>query len=232
MAVVGARIQSSLGIAYHSDIQTRAMILADTKLAELRAGAVEIESYDKEYDGYFGIKYPGFTWRITIDPTETEDLYMLTLEIGYNAITAKEQIINTKMEPDIEDLGTTVVRTVYRLFPSPADVNLERDFPLEQEQIDDIVAANPLPGVDLSSFDPRQIASLPPEVLESLLPLLDEFLKGGGDLETLRRLGEKLGMEDFFDMAEEAIEGEGGAEPRGAEEDADLRDRSDRRDGR
>jgi hypothetical protein len=148
--------------------------------------------------------YPGYSWRLTIKPTETDNFYMVTLQIGFNAKLAKQQIDDPEMELDIEDEGTKIVRTVYRLFPSPADVNLERDFGLTEEQVEEIADEIPIPGFDLNSLDPRMLASLPSELLEELLPMLETFLRGGGSLSELRRLGEELELEELLEKADDS----------------------------
>ena len=59
MAVVGLQINAGLDAARTSDIATRAVMLADTKMAELAAGIVKPEKNDDEVKGDFGILYPG-----------------------------------------------------------------------------------------------------------------------------------------------------------------------------
>jgi len=228
LAMVGAQIRSSLEVAYNDDIQTRAILLADTKISELTAGGVEIESYDDEYKGYFGIAYPGYTWRITIEPTETDDFYMATLEIGYNAGLVDQQIDLPEMELDFEDVGTKIVRTVYRLFPSPAVMDLERDFGVSQEVIDEIAGELPIPGIDLNNLDPRMLANLPSEILEELLPMLDVFLKSGGDVSSLKNLLSEFDLDALSGASGASDASDGDESKDGEAEEAEDEERSGR----
>jgi hypothetical protein len=82
------------------------------------------------------VKAPGYTWRIKIEPAEIDDFYMITIEIGLNRDHVDAQIDDPTLEIDIEDEGTTIVRTAYRLYAKPADVNMERDYGLSAEDLE------------------------------------------------------------------------------------------------
>lgn len=136
MVTVGLQIQTGLDMARSSDVATRAIMLADTKLSELDAGLVVPELHDEELKGDFGILYPGFTWYAEVEETDIEDFYMITLKIAYNKDLAKDQIDDPDYEIDFEDEGTRTIRTVYRLWARPAEVDLQRDFGLGDEEMD------------------------------------------------------------------------------------------------
>lgn len=133
LAVIGLQISTSLESARKNQLWTTAIVLTETKMAELQAGAVAFKPTDQQVAGYFGIRYPGFSWRIGIEPCDIENLYMMTLQIGFNPSVIESQIANPDMEIDFEDEGTTIVRTVYRLVPKPADLDLNRDFGVDLE---------------------------------------------------------------------------------------------------
>jgi len=133
MAVIGLQVHTGLDIARNVEFTLRANMLVDTLLAELDAGAVRPDTNDDRIEGDFGIRAPGYAWRIGIEPTDTENLLMLTIQISYNAEDAKEQMDDPEKEIEFDE--TQVLRTVYRLYPTPAQVNLERDFGITQEDL-------------------------------------------------------------------------------------------------
>jgi len=134
LAAVGFQITTALDAARSAELGTRALMLADIKLAEVRAAVLRPKRSDDELKGDFGILYPGYTWRITVEPTEIDEFFMITLEIGFNPKLVEDQIDDPDFEIDIEDEGTQIVRTAYCLMPKPADVDLERDFGLDLEE--------------------------------------------------------------------------------------------------
>jgi len=137
MAVVGTQINVALKAARETDIATRALMLADTKLEELQAGVLLTSSpndevtRDDELDGDFGILYPGFSWQVRMEyePNQSENLLMVTLNIGYNESQVRDQIDDPEYEIDFEDEGRRTIQTVYALLPVPAKIVLERDLP-------------------------------------------------------------------------------------------------------
>ncbi|MHC4444169.1 MAG: hypothetical protein ACYTF1_20820 [Planctomycetota bacterium] len=151
MAMVGMQIHSGIDAARASDIGTRAVMLVDTKLAELYAGvllAEETEDQEMRFDqqekkGDFGILYPGFTWMIEFEPVdENEKLIMVTIKIGYNESMIQHQIDNPDYELDIEDdEGTRIVRTAYLLWPVSAKISLVRDYGISQDDLDAAMAS-------------------------------------------------------------------------------------------
>lgn len=140
LTVVGLQINSGLKIAQSNRLYTMATMLVDSKLDEVESGILQPDLIEREVKGDFGILYPGYTWRIEINPTEIEGFYAATIEIGYRESAVQEQIDDPKAEIDIEDPGTKILRTAYRLFPKPADINLERDFGITQDDIDEMMA--------------------------------------------------------------------------------------------
>ncbi|NLE57763.1 MAG: hypothetical protein GX616_05335, partial [Planctomycetes bacterium] len=146
LAIVALQIDSGLKIAKSNRLYTQAMMLVDSKLAEVEAGVIQPDMLEQEVKGDFGILYPGFTWRIEIEPTEIDGFYMAKIEIGHCESAVQQQIDDPMSEIDIEDSDTIIVRTAYRLFPKPADINLERDYGITSEQMDAMLAD--LEGVD------------------------------------------------------------------------------------
>jgi hypothetical protein len=147
LSIVGLQINSGLKIAQSNRLHTQAMMLVDSKLDEVEAGVIQPNMLEREVKGDFGIMYPGFSWRMEIDPTEIEGFYLATMTIGYRESAVKDQINDPKKQITFEDADTQTLRTAYRLFPKPADINLERDFGISKEDMDSMLA-------DLSGLDP------------------------------------------------------------------------------
>jgi hypothetical protein len=135
MAVIGVQVNSALSIARMVDTDTRAMLLVDTLLAELDAGMITMDANDDVIRGNFLNQAPGFTWRIGIKKSDTDGFYMLTVDIGFNEGQVQAQIDDPLLETKIEDEGVKIIQTVYRLYPKPADVNMERDYGLTQDDM-------------------------------------------------------------------------------------------------
>ena len=198
MAYVGLQISNGMRMAREAEIGTKAVMLADTKLAELRAGVLRPEKNDDELRGDFGSLCPGYTWRVKVEQTETDGLLALRLDIGYSEAGMAEQLENPDRSIDIEDSGTRIVQTAYRLMPIPADVDLARDFGLSEDELEKLTGAGQgqegggaggefgggladlvesLGGLSaLQNFDPRDLANLPPEQFEQISALLEKFL--------------------------------------------------------
>jgi hypothetical protein len=150
LSVVGIRVTTSLESARKTQLWTTAVMLAETKLADLQAGGVNFKVTDEKVEDYFGIAYPGYSWQIKFRPCEIENLYLMTLQIGYNAADAEDQKENPQQDIKFEDDGTKIVRTVRRLIATPADLNLDRDFGINIEEISASMADS---GTDGSGSD-------------------------------------------------------------------------------
>jgi hypothetical protein len=195
MAVVGLQVNSGLAAARHTDIKTRALMLIDTKMAELDSGVIRPEGIDDILEGDFGLIYPGYAWRMRFDTTETDDLIMVTLEVGYDEAIAKYQIESGNQEYEIEFEETRVIQTAYRLVTTPAKVDLERDFGFTEEEIAKFAEQVPIPGFDPSDIDPTMIAQLDASMLEEFLPFLEQLLGSEQYLKALSQFGGEEGLQ-------------------------------------
>ncbi len=213
MAVVGMQIQSGLKMAEMSDLRTRAVMLMDSKYAELSAGVLVPEGLDEEMTGDFGIAYPGFAWRLLIEPTDVEELFQIEMQIWYSDETRREQLDDPEMEVDYEENGMRRVMTAYRLYARPADVDLEADYGIPQEVLDELSGEVPIPGFDPNSIDPRQLSQLDPEILQEFLPMLEQLFGQGADVNSINDLGQELNRPG----------GPGGRDGRGGREGRDGR---------
>ncbi len=142
LAVVGVQVRAGLDAARTTDRATRAMLLTDTVLAELDGGFITWTKMSEEAKGDFGVTYPGYTWRLQFDKADVEGLYMVTVQIGYNEGQVQQQIDDPALEISFDDDGRMIERTAYRLYAAPADVNMERDYGLSSQDIQEILAAS------------------------------------------------------------------------------------------
>jgi len=211
MSVIGLQVVNGLQVARNVESTLEATLLVDTLLAELDAGAVVPESTDDLIEGDFGIRAPGYAWRILIEPADVDDLLMLTFQISYNDADADDQVNNPDRQIDF-DPGR-LLREVHRLYPVPADVNMERDFGVTSEDLQTAFGVGPggdtgedqkgggsSPfgdlsrlaselGVDLTSFDFLfDPGGFDPRMLAHQLPE-EEFMALMGLMETLLRQG-------------------------------------------
>lgn|GEM_PF-659352 len=174
MAAVGLQVSVSMNVARNAEVATRAVMLAESKLAELDAGVSELTP-NSELEGDFGRQYPGWAWRAYVEPTETPDLNMVTLEVLY-----KPGVVDYEEMPNFNDM--TVVHTSYTLRVTPAVVDLARDFGFTQEALQEAAEQVPVPGFDPQNIDPRILASLDAETLAEVLPVLMQILGSNGAL--------------------------------------------------
>jgi len=219
MAMVGLQVRAGLDTARETNGSTRALMLTDTLLAELDAGAIIPDLTDEEVKGDFGIKAPGYTWRIRVEPADVEHLYMLTLELGFNPGHVEEQMDNPRLEIDFEDEGTTTMRTAYRLYPKPADIDMERDYGLATEDLEkmfgstssDSGSAGPEGVESATAAAAGDMASVASEMGGVDLSSLDFLLDPGGfDPRMLSQLPEEEFMQ-LIDLLEVVLKQGGGA---------------------
>lgn len=165
LAVVGRQLNAGLHSAERTEIGMRAAMLLDNKFDELAAGAImPDEPFPNEFKGDFwtldsivggrsvqesvageeplvGGRWPGFTWRMRFEESQDIDnLYMVVIQIGYNAGAALEMADSPDYELDIDDKGTHIVREAYRLWVRPAGANFQNDFGFQDEQIEQMLA--------------------------------------------------------------------------------------------
>lgn len=208
MAVVGGRIQSSLATVYTAQNSTKAVMLADSTVSLLQAGSL-VPDTDGVETGYYGINCecremvcedgcielaaPGYTWRMRVEPTDTDNLFMILLDIGYNEDMVEAQIENPSQAIEFDDPGRITVHTVYRLLETPADLNLSRDFGIDLEKLQELQSQMPeLPagGAEGAEGDgegggDEALPSDPAELLSMVMEFVaahPEILSDGGGI--------------------------------------------------
>ncbi len=139
LALVGMQINQGLQAARECDLRTRAMMLVDTKFAELLSGVLKPERDDDVLVGDFGVVYPGFGWMMEFEETETENLLAVTLTISFDEQLAEQQIANPDMENELDEKDIRkeggVLAVAYRLWPKPADLNMARDYGVDLKEL-------------------------------------------------------------------------------------------------
>jgi len=71
---------NSLSKVRQSELRTRAMLLAENKLAEMQVGLADVTD---TRSGDFNGKPSKFTWKIDLEPTQVPELQRLKITIGY-----------------------------------------------------------------------------------------------------------------------------------------------------
>jgi hypothetical protein len=195
MAFVGAQLVGGMQYVGYSDQQARAGELADRMLAllelDMTASAQLIE--DLSAEGDFKEQYPGYMWRATVRPlTDVAGLNQVTLEILYQP------------DPDLQDVSDIdqagVVQRLHLLKADPGRLDLEADFGVPAEQLEQFGDLVPIPGFDPTQLDPQLLMSIPPEellaMLVQLMPLLQSQFAGAGG----------AGMPDLANMSPEDLQ--------------------------
>lgn len=213
MGMLGAQLVGGLRMTADAEEMTLATQLADRMMAlvELDPNTLQAFFEQREIDGDFDAErydynqYRGWFWRAAVEEIpDNPELGRVTIEILHQ--TDPDRI------NDVED--ARIVRTLHLLKAQPGRIDLAADFGIPQEQLDMFAAMVPIDGFNPSALDPLAIASLDPqmlmEMLPMLLPLLQQF--GGGKLpadfspEMLQELLSGGGLGDLSGM----IPGAGG----------------------
>ncbi len=169
MSIIGIQLQTSIKIGYDNERRTQALLLAEAKLAQLDSGALNLQremGADGVMEGDFGKSFPGYFFRFTMEEHEDlEDVFEITTEILYGPP-------EDDLEPgDIED--SEVVLVLYSFRATPPTLNLQRDFGVTDEQIEELTASLP-PDLDPLDFSPAAFAEMD---LETLMELMPQFLE-------------------------------------------------------
>ena len=169
MSLIGIQLQTSIKISYDNERRTQALLLAEAKLAQLDSGAINLEremGADGVMEGDFGRSFPGFFFRFTMEEhDDLEDIFEVTTEILYGPP-------EDDLEPgDIEDAH--VVMVLYSFRPTPPTLNMQRDFGVSDEQIEELTASLP-PDLDPLDLSPAAFAEMD---LATLMELMPQFLE-------------------------------------------------------
>ena len=174
MSIIGIQLQTSIKIGYDNERRTQALLLAEAKLAQLDSGAINLEremGADGVMEGDFGKSFPGYFFRFTmVEHDDLEDIFEVTTEILYGPP-------EEDLEPgDIEDAEAVLM--LYSFRATPPTLNLQRDFGVTDEKIEELAASLP-PDLDPLDFSPAAFAEMDLETLLELMPLLLEIFGQG-----------------------------------------------------
>ncbi len=168
LAVIGTQVQKSYFGAKQMERRERALMLAESKLAELDTGLLEFDSADEIMEEEFGRLFPHYGFRITIEPTFNEDLNHITLEILHQVRDYDRDEFDYDTAEVIQTLHT------FRMVERPLDLTI--DFGMDEEKVEEFVNAAGDVGVsiDPADWDPRILARLEFEELLSFVPVMME----------------------------------------------------------
>ena len=182
LSVIGAQLQDSNAAVHKMRFKTQAIMLAETQLAMMDLGLVELDSVDEVQEGDFGSRYPDWGWRLITEPTSIDGLFRITIEVQH--LVRQEDYREDTFEHDHAD--TLFRASAFRQPPRPLD--LATDFGLNDEELDDFldkVGSAGIPGFDGGSFDPAFLANADVEELLKMLPALQQLGISMGDLESM-----------------------------------------------
>jgi len=171
LSTLGVQLQKAYDAARDSHRMLRAMNLAESKLAELQVGLIQdVDSaIEDDLEEEFGPLFPDFAWRLRIEPTETELLWAVRLDILYQQREYVEE-----EEFDFEE--AEVLLTLRTLRATPVTIDPATDFGADEEAMQQLTDALAGTEIDPYSIDLRQIAGLP---LDQLVELLAAFEEAG-----------------------------------------------------
>jgi hypothetical protein len=177
MSVVGLTVRNIQRNIERGELIARGDVMTERLVAEMDTGILDSEERDQS--GWFGVEAPeGMSWRVEINPHDTiERLVEVDVRIYLG-------------DPDGDEDERRLVSATRLWRVEPRGLDLERDFGLDEDQIDQLTEA--IPGgvavLDPNDFDPRSLAHLDMEMLSELLPTLIQAFGGsfmGGDLNSL-----------------------------------------------
>ena len=163
MAVIGAQIQTSLWRTHQTDRLARVVFLAESKIAELDTGLIEPE---QEIEEDFGRLFPAYAWRLTLEPTEEEELFFIQLEILYDPARDPED--------DFDFAEAEVAQVYYTLRAAPRPLDLTVDFGMDEEvaeKLNEDLAGLGGGDIDVHDFNPAIFRDLDMEEILEVLPV-------------------------------------------------------------
>lgn len=183
MATIGIQIQTSWETAADTHRMLRVLHLAESTLNEFDAGLMDVSdlesAVENDLEKEFGPLFPSFGWRLRLEPTEIEDIWLVQLQILYQK---REDVESEEFDFDTAN----VLHTLRTLRATPATVDPQRDFGADDEtmlQLTDALAGTEL---DPYNLDFRMIAGLPLDQLAEILSALQAAgVLQGLDLEAM-----------------------------------------------
>ncbi len=187
MAVIGAQLQSATDQTYQTNHMARVVFLAESKLAEMDTGLLELEL---EQEDEFGGLFPFYGWRLLAlplpeDPNPTAPRHPLdtpmvavTLQILYDPDRDLE------VDEDFDFEEAVVIKTYHTLRTLPRALDLTTDFGLDEEraaEINDQLSVVGGGSVNVNELNPAMFRDMSMEELLEVLPVLMPALGVGED---------------------------------------------------
>lgn len=145
LAVIGSQVQRAYFSRQEIQRQYRALMLAESKLAEIDTGILEIDSFDEETEEEFGPLFPHFAYRLRLQPTVTPGLNQVRLQILH-------QIRDYDREPFDFDTAD-VLYELYTFRTEPRTVDFEADFGMDPERVEELGDLFAAAGVPIDPND-------------------------------------------------------------------------------
>lgn len=200
MAAIGIVFRNGQYFVENAEMRTRAMLMTEKLITDLDTGMIVME--EREQSGYFIIdsvneSIPGMSWMIEADPSRRIDgLFEIDISIFMG-------------DPEDEEKRKNILRTrIVRA--EPRGLDFERDFGLDEEQIEQLTDL--VPGgsqiLDPTNFDPRVLAQLPADQLVEMLPTLLAAFGGqfaGGQIDQLLNLVNSGNLNQLQGAANQAL---------------------------
>jgi len=209
VAAIGGQMYQALRASQNADRMARAVLLAESLLSELDSGLI-LPEQEQEGDFYpFGAHYDGWMWRMIIDPTEDEGVYLVTVEVYYGHYEYTEDNLDDK----------DLIYEAHALRAEPGTVNLVEELGVEEEELQELSDLLDIPGLDLAGdLNPAELASIDFEMLAEILPFLPPQLlsilgASGGSLAEMAEAAAQMGSGGSMDAGalrdslEKALEG-------------------------
>ncbi len=175
MGVIGMAFNNGNYRIHRAEEQIQALLMTERLIAEMDTKILDLEELlgedgtgEGELSGTFGAEsIAGLSWRMKAESSqEIEGL----LKIDFFIYMGDPE--------DDEDRQFVMHTRVFR--PEPRGIDFERDFGLDEDQIQTLLDA--IPGgatmVDPTNFDPRSLAQMPLDDLIELLPTLMQAFGG------------------------------------------------------
>ena len=172
MAIIGTQIHESYLTTNDNELKFEAMMLADSRMAQIDSLAVEFGPAQIEagepIEEDFGRMFPAYASRLFIGPTSIADLNSLRLEILYDRARNPDDEFNFDESP--------VMLTLYTLRATPTTIDLQADFGLDDDRAIQMTESFPEGEFDPNAFDPAILAKMDLEELIAALPALLDAL--------------------------------------------------------
>ncbi len=175
MTLIGAQLRGGFEAARLSQERLGAMMLAESILAEIDMGVLEL---DDESAGDFGLEHPGYAWQVGVESSAIEGLSVVTVSIWSGPI-------GEEGEPSLEDYTQLYACRTLRADPTAVDlaevVGEERADQIEMElpaELTDYLSGLGI-DLDLRELDVSAIIrQLDMATLLEMLPLLQRQFQG------------------------------------------------------